>query len=107
MFSKFEMDKIPVIPMSTLSEEGIMKVKTEACNRLLAVRVETKAKGRKVNEVMNRLHVAFPTQRDTKVSCQNVLDVYYALSHVSKSDIFCSTSLYPNCLPWLGWTNEK
>lgn len=67
MFAKFEKDKIPVIPMSTLTEEGIMRVKTEACDRLLSVRVETKAKGRKVNEVINRLHVAFPAQRDEKV----------------------------------------
>lgn len=67
MFGKFEKDQIPVIPMSTLTDAGVMKVKTEACNRLLAARVETKAKSRKVNEVMNRLHVAFPSQRDEKV----------------------------------------
>jgi len=53
--------------MSTVTEEGIMKVKTEACDRLLAVRVETKARGRKVNDIMNRLHVALPAQRDEKV----------------------------------------
>lgn len=48
-----------------------MKVKTEACDRLLATRVEVKAKGRKVNEVVNRLHVARPQQRDDKVRDPN------------------------------------
>jgi len=67
VFAKFEADQVPVIPMSTLTEEGVMKVKTEACDRLLATRVEVKAKGRKVNEVVNRLHVARPQQRDDKV----------------------------------------
>jgi len=51
--------------MSTVTEEGIMKVKTEACDRLLAVRVETKARGRKVNDIMNRLHVALPAHLQT------------------------------------------
>ena len=69
VFAKFEADQVPVIPMSTLTEEGVMKVKTEACDRLLATRVEVKAKGRKVNDVVNRLHVATPQQRDDKVSC--------------------------------------
>uniref|UniRef100_G1RT66 Nucleolar GTP-binding protein 1 n=1 Tax=Nomascus leucogenys TaxID=61853 RepID=G1RT66_NOMLE len=38
----------------------------QACNRLLAHRVETKMKGNKVNEVLNRLHLAVPTRRDDK-----------------------------------------
>ena len=67
--------------MSTLTEDGIIKVKTEACDRLLAVRVETKAKGRKVNDVMNRLHVAFPTQRDEKVSV--LLIIYLTKCYVT------------------------
>lgn len=53
--------------MSTLSEEGVMSVKTEACDQLLAQRVEVKMKSKKVNDVVNRLHVATPTQRDNKV----------------------------------------
>ncbi|XP_063466056.1 GTP-binding protein 4 isoform X2 [Symphalangus syndactylus] len=38
----------------------------QACDRLLAHRVETKMKGNKVNEVLNRLHLAVPTRRDDK-----------------------------------------
>lgn len=41
-------------------------MKTEACDRLLAHRVETKMKGNKVNEVLNRLHLAVPSRRDDK-----------------------------------------
>ncbi|EPY86857.1 GTP binding protein 4 [Camelus ferus] len=37
-----------------------------ACDRLLAHRVETKMKGNKVNEVLNRLHLAVPNRRDDK-----------------------------------------
>ena len=57
---------VTVIPMSTLSEEGVMLVKTDACERLLAQRVEVKMKSKKVNEVVNRLHVAMPVARDYK-----------------------------------------
>lgn len=39
----------------------------QACDRLLAHRVETKMKGNKVNEVLNRLHLAMPNKRDDKV----------------------------------------
>ena len=52
--------------MSTVSEEGVMTVKTEACDQLLAQRVEVKMKSKKAKDVMNRLHVAMPTQRDQK-----------------------------------------
>jgi len=52
--------------MSTVSEEGVMAVRTEACDQLLAQRVEVKMKSKKAKDVMNRLHVAMPTQRDQK-----------------------------------------
>uniref|UniRef100_A0A8D0G9Q9 Nucleolar GTP-binding protein 1 n=1 Tax=Sphenodon punctatus TaxID=8508 RepID=A0A8D0G9Q9_SPHPU len=66
MFADFEAEGLPVIETSTLTEEGVIKVKTEACDRLLAYRVDTKMKGNKVNEVLNRLHLAVPTKRDNK-----------------------------------------
>ena len=52
--------------MSTVSEEGVMNVKVEACDRLLAQRVEIKLKAKNVNDVVNRLHVAVPKPRDDK-----------------------------------------
>ena len=50
--------------MSTLSEDGVMNVKTEACDRLLAQRVEVKLKHKRVDGVLNRLHVSVPKLRD-------------------------------------------
>uniref|UniRef100_A0A7M4FUW8 Nucleolar GTP-binding protein 1 n=1 Tax=Crocodylus porosus TaxID=8502 RepID=A0A7M4FUW8_CROPO len=66
IFENLEAEGLPVIETSTLTEEGVIKVKTEACDRLLAHRVETKMKGNKVNEVLNRLHLAVPVKRDHK-----------------------------------------
>ncbi|KAM3821913.1 GTP-binding protein 4 [Vipera latastei] len=66
MFAELEADGLPVIETSTMTEEGVIQVKTEACDRLLAHRVGTKMKGNKVNDVLNRLHLALPTKRDNK-----------------------------------------
>nr|XP_033787443.1 nucleolar GTP-binding protein 1 [Geotrypetes seraphini] len=65
IFKELEAE-LPVIETSTLTEEGVIKVKTEACDRLLAHRVDTKMKGNKVNDVLNRLHLAMPSKRDEK-----------------------------------------
>jgi len=53
-----------LVPMSTLTEVGIKNVKTLACDRLLASRVEVKLKSKRVTDVAERLHVAMPKQRD-------------------------------------------
>lgn len=66
IFSDLMAEGIPVIETSTLTEEGVMQVKTEACDRLLAHRVDTKMKGKKVHDVLNRLHLAMPNKRDDK-----------------------------------------
>merc|ERR1711970_1237099 len=57
-------DGIPVMEMSTMNESGVAEVKIEACDRLLAHRIENKIKNKKVTEVMNRLTVAQPVRRD-------------------------------------------
>ncbi|KAK3597055.1 hypothetical protein CHS0354_022058 [Potamilus streckersoni] len=67
IFKAFEDDGIPVMPTSTLTEEGVINLRNEACERLLAHRIETKIKSKKVNDVINRLRVAMPSQRDSKV----------------------------------------
>nr|XP_019828888.1 PREDICTED: nucleolar GTP-binding protein 1 isoform X3 [Bos indicus] len=66
IFLDLQAEGFPVVETSTLTEEGVIRVKTEACDRLLAHRVETKMKGNKVNEVLNRLHLAVPSRRDDK-----------------------------------------
>lgn len=44
-----ENDKnVPVLEMSTITDFGVMEVKTEACERLLAYRVDQKIKTKKV-----------------------------------------------------------
>ncbi|XP_071942067.1 GTP-binding protein 4-like [Antedon mediterranea] len=67
LLEQFKSEEIPVMMMSTVTEEGVMDVKTEACNLLLSQRVDVKMRGKKVPEVLNRLHVAMPTPRDQKV----------------------------------------
>lgn len=65
-FDEFREQNIPIIEMSNLNEEGVMDVRNEACERLLAHRVEQKIKSSKVNDVLNRLHVAEPRKRDNR-----------------------------------------
>lgn len=62
----FVEEEIPVMHMSTLTDEGVIELRNEACDRLLAHRVETKIKTKKVNDIANRLHVAVPQKRDHK-----------------------------------------
>uniref|UniRef100_A0A3Q2QMX4 Nucleolar GTP-binding protein 1 n=1 Tax=Fundulus heteroclitus TaxID=8078 RepID=A0A3Q2QMX4_FUNHE len=53
-------NKCDVKKISELSEEN------QACDQLLAHRVSTKIKGKKVHDVLNRLHLAMPAKRDEK-----------------------------------------
>lgn len=67
IITKLQEDKsVPVIFTSTVSEEGVMEVKMEACERLLSFRVDQKMRTKKVDNILNRLHVAMPTPRDEK-----------------------------------------
>lgn len=59
-------EEIPIMQMSTVTEKGVMEVKTEACERLLGYRVDQKLKAKKIEGVLNRLHVAVPEKRDDK-----------------------------------------
>ncbi|KAI5678563.1 hypothetical protein M9H77_09513 [Catharanthus roseus] len=55
-----------LLTMSTLTEEGVITVKNAACERLLDQRVELKMKSKKLNDCLNRFHVAIPKPRDQK-----------------------------------------
>ncbi|XP_043700613.1 nucleolar GTP-binding protein 1-like [Telopea speciosissima] len=55
-----------LLTMSTLTEEGVIAVKNAACERLLDQRVELKMKSKKINDCLNRFHVAMPKKRDEK-----------------------------------------
>lgn len=45
-----------------------MELRQAACDKLLLQRVDAKMRGKKVTNVLNRLRVATPKQRDQKVS---------------------------------------
>jgi len=55
-----------ILEMSTVTEDGVMDVKTTSCELLLQHRVEAKFRSKKVDGILNRLHVAEPTARDNK-----------------------------------------
>ena len=55
-----------LLTMSTLTEDGVIAVKNAACERLLNQRVELKMKSKKINDCLNRFHVAIPKPRDQK-----------------------------------------
>ncbi|XP_046974893.1 nucleolar GTP-binding protein 1 [Vanessa cardui] len=61
-----ELKTVPIMRMSTMTEEGVQEVKIEACERLLGHRVTEKMRTKKVDGILNRLHVATPTPRDGK-----------------------------------------
>ena len=64
--TKLEEDDLIVIPMSTVTDDGVMEVKTRACDELLTQRVEVKLKSKKMPDILNRLHLATPVPRDSK-----------------------------------------
>jgi len=66
LIAKIEEDKVPVIQMSTLTQEGVMEAKKEACERLLSLRVDSKMRTKKADSILNRVHVALPVPRDNK-----------------------------------------
>merc|ERR1719347_1104068 len=58
--------EVDIMNMSTVTEDGVMEVKTKACEELLQDRVQHKFKAKKVETIMNRLSVAVPEPRDNK-----------------------------------------
>merc|ERR1711936_774614 len=58
--------ELEIMNMSTVTEDGVMDVKTRACEVLLKHRVDLKYKSKKVETILNRLTVATPEPRDTK-----------------------------------------
>lgn len=64
VINKIKEFNLKIMEMSTISEEGVIEVKNEACDLLLAHRVENKLANKKVVTILNRLHVAIPQKRD-------------------------------------------
>jgi nucleolar GTP-binding protein len=51
---------------SNATEAGLDVLKTTACDLLLQHRVERKLKGKRINDVINRIQVSYPVARDQK-----------------------------------------
>lgn len=67
LLKSLEDKDVPVLEMSTITDFGVMDVKIQACERLLAFRVDQKIRTKKVEGLLNRLHVAQPVPRDDKI----------------------------------------
>lgn len=64
LISFIESTGATVLPMSTFTEEGVAAVKSAACDMLLRERVEMKMGTKKIDDVLNRIHVAQVRPRD-------------------------------------------
>ncbi|XP_078048421.1 nucleolar GTP-binding protein 1 [Augochlora pura] len=67
LLKSLEDKDVPIVEMSTITDFGVMDVKIQACERLLTYRVDQKIRTKKVEGLLNRLHVAQPVPRDNKV----------------------------------------
>ncbi|KAI8337560.1 GTP binding protein 4 [Chlamydoabsidia padenii] len=61
-----------VLSMSCYNDLGVMDVRNNACDRLLAARVEMKLKSAKVNDIINKIHLAQPAARDNLIRMPNI-----------------------------------
>ncbi|CAG8512761.1 3089_t:CDS:10, partial [Scutellospora calospora] len=59
-----EKDDVQIVQLSCHTDEGVMDVRNLACDKLLAARVDFKLKGSKINDVINKIHLAEPVARD-------------------------------------------
>jgi nucleolar GTP-binding protein len=76
-----------LVPMSNVSEENIMKLKTTACDKLLEARVDAKlSAGRVKDDVMSRITIAMPKPRDSIVRDAWIPDTVSAVKMVSEGD---------------------
>ncbi|KAJ2963883.1 hypothetical protein NQZ79_g1188 [Umbelopsis isabellina] len=67
-----EKDAATVVTMSCYLDEGVMQVRNASCDKLLAARVEMKMKGQKINDVINKIHLAEPVARDNIVRAPQI-----------------------------------
>ncbi|KAG2187715.1 hypothetical protein INT44_005405 [Umbelopsis vinacea] len=59
-----DQDGVTMVSMSCYLDENVMHVRNTSCDKLLAARVEMKMKGQKINDVINKIHLAEPVARD-------------------------------------------
>lgn len=81
-----DLPEVHHLQISCYSEEGVMALKTAACDALLAHRVDTKLKGTKINAIANRIHVAQPKPRDDIVRTPFIPDAVKDRKKYDKDD---------------------
>ncbi|CAG8671953.1 18078_t:CDS:10, partial [Cetraspora pellucida] len=59
-----EKDGAQIVQLSCHTDEGVMETRNLACDKLLADRVDFKLRGSKINDVVNKIHLAEPVARD-------------------------------------------
>ncbi|CCK68034.1 putative GTPase NOG1 KNAG_0A03530 [Huiozyma naganishii CBS 8797] len=60
-----DVDGVEIMCTSCQMEENVMEVRNKACEKLLASRIENKLKSQaRINNVLNKIHVAQPQARD-------------------------------------------
>ncbi|CAG8830251.1 9695_t:CDS:2, partial [Racocetra persica] len=59
-----EKDDVQIVQLSCHTDEGVMEARNLACDKLLAARVDFKLRGSKINDVINKIHLAEPVARD-------------------------------------------
>ncbi|CAG8437906.1 16802_t:CDS:10 [Acaulospora morrowiae] len=59
-----EKDGVQIAQLSCFTDEGVMDVRNMACDKLLSTRVDFKLRGSKINDVINKIHLAEPVARD-------------------------------------------
>ena len=79
-------DDVKLVQVSCHTDEGVMDLKTKACDALLAHRVDAKIKGSKINSIINRIHVARPKARDDLVRVPFIPDVVRDRKKFDKAD---------------------
>ena len=65
---------VQMLQSSCFNDDGIMNVRSVACDKLLASRVENKLKGNKINDVLNRIHMSNPQARDDNPRLPHIPD---------------------------------
>jgi len=57
-------ERVVLLTMSTVTEEGVANVKKAACEALLEQRTSAKLKSSRMEDIANRMHLAIPVPRD-------------------------------------------
>lgn len=78
---------VDIMHTSCYEEENVMQVRNHACEKLLTARIEQKLKGSgRVNNVLNKIHVARPQLRDGEERPAHIPEGALDMSKYDKSD---------------------